>query len=103
MSLDIWLDDGITDIGDFNYTHNVTPMWKKAGVYDALYNSEGKEALEILPVLHSGINHMVVNQDEYLGLNPDNGWGDYEGALSFLIEFSECCAEYPKAVIGLSK
>lgn len=28
---------------DMNITHNLVPMWKKAGIYDALYNSEGTE------------------------------------------------------------
>lgn len=28
---------------DMNITHNLVPMWKKTGIYDALYNSEGTE------------------------------------------------------------
>jgi hypothetical protein len=46
---------------------------------------------------------MEGNEDEFILLNPKNGWGDYYGALKFLKEFTEACEKYPKATIGLWK
>ena len=88
---------------DENYTHNVTPMWRKAGVYDALYNSDGLHAIEISDKLSKGIQDMESKPDEYKLLNPENEWGNYDGALKFLIEFYEACQEHPKSIIGVSK
>ncbi len=61
---------------DMNITHNLVPMWKKAGIYDALYNSEGMEAKEILPILIDGLADMIENKNEYESLNSPNGWGE---------------------------
>ena len=67
MSLDIDLRapivcphcGGITGSGDdlfsANYTHNVIPMWSKAGVYEALYESDGHVASRYIDVLDRGV------------------------------------------------
>jgi hypothetical protein len=112
MSLDIWLTANV-DLGgkepanitlyDNNYTHNVVPMWEKAFVYDALYNSNGKLAEEILQDLKDGVEIMEGLPDEFIPLNPKNGWGDYYGALKFLKGFTDACERYPKSTIGLWK
>ena len=110
MSLDIWLTIEVDTGGDkpytiqlydTNMTHNVIPMWSKAGVYDALYNSEGKQASEILESLKAGVADMTSNPEDYKELNPDNGWGSYESALYWLKQFTQACNSHPKAVIGL--
>ena len=112
MSLDIWLEVAVDAGGEEpvwvelysgNYTHNVVPMWEKAGVYDALYNSGGKLAGEIVDALERGIHHMESHPDEYKALNPENGWGSYEGALAFLREVADACKKYPRATIGVWK
>jgi hypothetical protein len=112
MSLDISLSIEVDTGGrkpypvvlyDANYTHNVTPMWKRAGVYDALYNSEGKLAKDVTGVLIAGFNHMRKNKEEYLPLNPENGWGHYDTALHFLWKFLKACVAHPNATIGVWK
>ena len=108
MSLDIRLhievDTGSekpTDVTlyEANYTHNVRPMWEKAGVYDALYLSNGQTALHILPALEAGLLAMEADPPTYEALNPLNGWGNYIGALDFLRDFTDACQKHPKAVI----
>ena len=108
MSLDIGLyvevDTGgeelyHVDLYSANYTGNVCPMWSKAGVYDALYDSDGVEASAIIPILEDGIQHMQARPVEYSRLNPPNGWGDYEGALAFLQSLLYACYQHPKALI----
>lgn len=46
MSLDFYIEEiRPTAVYWRNITHNVVPMWKRAGVYDALYKSEGQLAI----------------------------------------------------------
>jgi hypothetical protein len=112
MSLYIWLTIDVDTGGDHPYsvqlfngnmTHNVTPMWRKAKVYEALYESQGKIAGEIKDVLQVGIKDMERSSKQYQKLNPANEWGDYDSALNFLREFTNACIQHPKATIGLSK
>lgn len=103
MSLDIYINKvKEVSVFDANYTHNVTPMWTKAGVYESLYESEGKTASEILPTLREGYKQMVDNSSEYEKLNPENGWGSYDGALKFLKEFIKACEQDPDGIIHIS-
>jgi len=105
VSLDIWLECPCcsTDIGDFNYTHNVSGMWSKAGCYDALYNSHGQPTSEIIPVLEKAVTYFAANLDNLRAMNPENGWGDADGAFKFLENFLELCEQHPNTKIGLSK
>ena len=111
MSLDIGLRITI-DVGssepydvelyDANYTHNVTPMWGEAGVFDVLYGREEwaddqRTAAMAIPVLEAGLKRMQDDPEVYSAMNPSNGWGSYEGALVFLSKLLEACRQYPKA------
>jgi len=113
MSLDLWLyvevDTGRgpfeVTVGeyDFNITHNVTPMWGEAGVFDALYESNGDTAEKYLDVLYKGYVDMLNCPEIYKALNPANGWGTYEGALEFLRKWIEECERHPKAKIHVCR
>jgi hypothetical protein len=86
-----------------NYTHNVTPMWAKAGVYDALYMSDGRTAKEYVDALEHGVADMVAKPAEYISLNANNGWGTYDTALPWLQKVLIAFKENPEAVIRVSK
>ena len=112
MSLDFYLiaeiDTGgvepfIAYLFEANATHNLTPMWSLAGVYDALYMSHGKLAGEIRNTLLDGCRKMIAEKAEFEKLNPSNGWGNYDCALEFLTKTAQACAEHPKAKIRMSK
>ena len=113
MSLDIALyvdvDTGAPElyrayiVYDCNMTHNVTPMWQLAGVYDALYNSDGTPAGQWLDVLRNGLRAMQERPAAYELLNPPNGWGRYDHALRFLERWLTSCERHPKALIEVSK
>jgi hypothetical protein len=72
----------------WNCTWNVTPMWRAAlpsgqtlGVF-----LEGKTAAEALPDLRIAVAAMAVAAMEdspakYRAMEPENGWGSYQGAL----------------------
>ena len=76
---------------DRNITHNLVPMWKKAGVYDALYNSDGEDPIKLVKVLFDGLAKMKENPNDYIILEPSNKWGTYESALVFLDGFYIAC------------
>lgn len=104
MSLDIWLTaTQPTEVFSANYTHNVSPMWRLAGVYEALYESDGKTAAEVLPALEQGFRRMAYDPASYEALNPKNKWGDYASALVWLAELMAEFRKNPDAVIGVSK
>lgn len=104
MSLDISLTATVeATVVDKNITHNVSNMWKKAGIYEALYNSAGKTSKEILPILEKGLKDMKEKPDEYKKLDAPNGWGTYEQALSWLDKLIEEFKEYPDGEIWISK
>ena len=104
MSLDIWLEVvKPCEIHSQNITHNLNKMWMKAGCYDALYNSAGKKAKKILPILKKAIDKMKKNPKAYKKLDSPNGWGTFEHALPWLEEFYEACGLNPDAIIGIDK
>lgn len=111
MSLDFYLDDAKTctacgrggeRLYSANITHNVSPMWIRAGVHEALYRSEGRTAAEIIPALEKGVEHMATHPDEYTPMNPENGWGSYASALTWLRHVLAACRAHPHAAIRVS-
>ena len=99
MSLDIRLKG----MDSHNYTHNVTDMWHLLGCYDALYNSEGMKAKDVLPVLAEAVISGPVRIKELRRLNPENGWGDADRALVWLYKVYCEFAEYPNKRIEVCK
>lgn len=98
---------GLLRTGDelfsINITHNLIPMWKKAGVYDALYMSEGHRAGEFVASLKAGVEDFRANFREYEKLNSPNGWGLAANALPFLEHVHAAFTRYPDAIIRISK
>lgn len=83
-----------------NYTSNVAPMWRDAGI--DLREWHGQPAIELCQPLRSAISDMTTRPDHYLALEPTNGWGDYNGALRFLIDLAAACETHPYTVVRVS-
>lgn len=101
MSYDVWLtviqneagdETTVIDVG--NYTSNVADMWR-----EALGGERGlADVIEASPVAHSlvaplfnAVTAMEIDPETYRAMNPDNGWGDYEGALDYLRRIADAC------------
>lgn len=82
-------------------THNLVPMWREAGVYEALYESHGSSAGDHLDTLRAGLKAMQDEPDRFKKHNPANGWGAYEGAIDVLTAWIAHCAQYPKAKLAV--
>lgn len=114
MSLDLYLTApvncphcggglGFTEPWSGNYTHNGMPMWRKAGVLDALYESDGHKAREYIPALEKGVADFKANYAEYQKLDSPNGWGLARYALPFLESVLEAFKANPDAIIRVSR
>jgi hypothetical protein len=81
---------GFEDSDDsINMTSNVAPMWRLAGADLAELN--GKPAIEVQMVLASAIHNMLNEPNKYKALNPENGWGDYENCVRYLVNLALMC------------
>jgi hypothetical protein len=111
MSLDFYLntkdiDGSEMNVLDLNMTHNLGHMADKAGVYYALWRPEEKGwkyAKDIIKVLERGLKKLKDKPEYFKKLNPDNGWGDYEGLVSFVEECLASCKSHPSAIIEVSR
>lgn len=110
MSLDIYFYDKPKMvkplIEEFNITHNLVPMAKEVGLYNALWQPEEieiKTAKDLLPYLETGKYLMIRDKGELEKLNPSNGWGSYDGFLDRINDLIKVCSEHPEATIEVSK
>jgi hypothetical protein len=104
MSLSLYLEvPGMVEVASANFTHNTTPMWRKAGCYDALYNSQGKKASEVVGALRQARDAMLAHPEVYRALDPPNGWGKFDDAYPWLCEVVEHFTAHPDAIIRVSR
>ena len=128
MSYDVYfyvdVDGHQVCVGENNYTSNVSGMWSKALQLpekpwlrdgEPVIYQDGRQAMnfgvrllddapssEAAGVLAAGVARMEANPDDYTPMNPDNGWGCYEGALDFLRWMAETASKYPSSRIVVS-
>ena len=62
----------------------------------------GMTCSDAIPVLDEGIKYFEDHKEELEKLNPENGWGNYEGALRVLRNLRTGCARHPRAYIGVN-
>lgn len=55
-----------------------------------------------LPILRDGLEQMRVRAAEMKQLEPPNGWGTVQGAMSFLRKIIEACEQNPDGVLTVS-
>lgn len=110
MSYDIWLEADLggpesIEIGDtFNYTSNCSGMWRKAmPETDGLAGFDEQRAVDVIPVLQSGIRKMQRDPEGYIKMEPDNGWGDFDGQLDWLKRLLEHFQTAPAAQVRVSR
>jgi len=111
---------------DWNITHNLGEMAAAAGLYEALwrpyrlrewygipegdrdaeYAFEANQVIlanELIEFLRQGLHRLKSDPEKYRKLNPENGWGDYEGLVEFASKYLDACYEYPDAVVETSR
>jgi hypothetical protein len=90
----------------FNITHNLNTMADKAGIYDCLWRPEENEistASDLIPLLDAGIKKLESEPEKYKAMNPENGWGSYDGLLRCAKAILESAIDNPCALISASR
>ena len=88
MSLDVTLT-AVREVPVFecNITHNLGKMADAAGIYQHLWRPEElgiKTAGELIEPLRAGLNKPKSNPGHFAQFNPENGWGNYTGLVTFV-------------------
>lgn len=109
MSLDVYLEKmQSTVIHSQNITHNLGPMARAAGIYQALWRPEelknwtGK-AGQLIPLLEKGLAKLKKAPAKYKKLNAPNGWGSYTNFVPFVERYLTACRENPDADVKVSR
>lgn len=89
-----------------NITGNLIPMANAASIYNHLWRPEEVPALQasdLIGPLTDGLVALRTDPEKFKKLNPENGWGDYEGLVEFVQEYLGACMANPDAVIRVSR
>lgn len=109
-----------------NITHNLGKMAGEAGIYEALwrphrlkpgYNisdddhkaelkfeeENPSKAEDLIGMLGLGLDVLKSDPEHFKKLNPENGWGNYDGLVRFVEKYLNACQEYPDSDIEISR
>lgn len=98
-------DDDETVYSD-NITHNLNTMAKEAGIYKHCWRPDEiniEKARQLIEPLSIGLGLLVNTPENFKQFNPKNGWGTYEGLVSFVRDYLKACEEYPDADVKVSR
>lgn len=92
---------------DWNYTTNCAPMWRLAmPETDGLAGMHGLLAKDAAGVLKKGIARMEKDPAAYRALNPENGWGSFDGeygTFQALRRLLANCEAHPRATVRVHR
>lgn len=81
-------------------TYNLALMFAKA-LGHPIRDLAGQQAAAIIPTLRDAIAAMEDRPADFKKLDPENGWGSYEGALETLRWLLAECLQHPKAMVQI--
>lgn len=82
------------------HTYNLSAMWRLAGVFEGSSNElDGLRSGVLGDRAARGLLRAVTKPDEFRKLNPENGWGDFEGFIKILTRTAITCAENPDGIV----
>ena len=91
MSLDVYLEVmQPVDVFDYNITHNLNTMAGEAGIYQHLWRPEElniTHARQLIEPLTKGLETLRDNPEHFAQFNPENGWGNYDGLVTFVARY----------------
>ena len=97
---------------DNNITHNLSKMASEVklsnglSLYDVLWRPDEHElelAEDIAELLDEGWNILLSEPDRFKQLNPENGWGNYDGLCKFVYEYRNACWDEPNATVEVCR
>jgi hypothetical protein len=94
MSLDLKLGDK-----EFNYTYNLSHVWYKCyPEADGMVDIEGLSGKDSQSNISLVIEMILLNYDEWVKENPDNGWGDLDSFYLWLCKLRLECIKQPNEI-----
>ena len=107
MSWDIWLavevDGKEVEIADGEgYTHNCNNMVRAAGFVEWPYEVDGMTSREFCEKLDAALQALRANPAWFRRMNPENGWGDYDGLVRILDRVLDSFDRFPSATVRVS-
>lgn len=82
------------------HTYNLTPMWVKGGVVKSRSREMDGLTSDELGIRASRAVLLAVRYpDRFRALNPENGWGDFDGFLEIIVRTAVICADNPGAIV----
>jgi len=107
MSLDVYLTVvRETTVFEYNITHNLNKMAEEAGIYYALWRPDEigiTTAEQLIPLLEGGLASLRKDPEHFKKLNPENGWGTYDGLVQFAERYLDACKANPDAKVSISR
>ena len=89
-----------------NITHNLNVMADEAGIYQHLWRPDEigiTYAAQLIEPLADGLALLESDPARFSAFNPDNGWGSYNGLVSFVGHYLAACRECPSASVRASR
>lgn len=99
-------EDPSNDVYSANITHNLGRMAREAGIYEPLWRPDEigvTKARQLVTPLREGLGLLRRAPERFKTLNPENGWGDYDGFVQFVERYLAACEEYPDADVRVSR
>ena len=105
MSYDVWMEADLggpepvaVELLEINYTYNVSKMFSAAiGETPSKWN--GKPASEVREACLKILAAFEADPAKFQAMNPENGWGDFDGARNFIRSISDACQKAPRAIV----
>lgn len=89
-----------------NITHNLNSMAEAAGIYAALWRPDENgmaTAADLIAPLDFGLALLLGDPGRFEAMNPPNGWGSYDGLVSFVRRYLAACRENPTCTVEVSR
>jgi len=105
MGLDVYLEMKVDTGGeephffplhDFYVTYNLSEMYREAGIWDVIYDCEGKTSSDIKDAVRKGYDAMMKDPSRFRKYDSPNGWGIYDDTIEHLRKFVEALEKNPK-------
>ena len=89
-----------------NITHNLIEMAEEANLYYPLWRPEEIscfKAQDLIPYLRKGLDLLLSTPHYFRQFNPSNGWGTYEGLVTFVRSYLRACETYPETHVEVER
>lgn len=98
-------DTAVTkEVYSANVTHNLGGMARAAGIYDCCWRPDENgltKARQLIEPLSIGLSLLKREPDRFIPLNPENGWGTYDGFVSWVEDYLAACCQWPDATVSV--